>query len=50
MIATNKTNYNQNSPVSTRHAKVIEKTYRNNIESDYTEKLRDLGKEFKDGM
>ena len=47
MIATNKINHNQESSVSTRHAKIFEKTYRNNIESDYTEKLRDLGKEFK---
>lgn len=30
----------------TKHFKVIEKTYQNNSESDYTEKIRDLGNEF----
>ena len=30
----------------TRHAQVIEKTLKNNTDSDYTEKLADLGKEF----
>ncbi|PPS43905.1 hypothetical protein [Chroococcidiopsis sp. TS-821] len=30
----------------TRHAQVIQRTYQNNIESDYTEKLTELGKNF----
>jgi hypothetical protein len=29
-----------------KHLKVIEKTFNNNAESDYTEKIRDLGNEF----
>lgn len=29
-----------------KHIQLIERTYQNNIDSDYTEKLRDLGKEF----
>jgi hypothetical protein len=30
----------------TKHSQIIQKTYHNNTESDYTEKLRDLGNEF----
>ncbi|MBV8882510.1 MAG: hypothetical protein JO235_00710 [Chroococcidiopsidaceae cyanobacterium CP_BM_RX_35] len=30
----------------TKHIKLIEKTYKNNANSDYTEKLKDLGSEF----
>ncbi|MBX9258492.1 hypothetical protein H1Q63_32025 [Desmonostoc muscorum CCALA 125] len=29
-----------------KHVQVIEKTYKNNNDSDYTEKIRDLGKQF----
>ncbi|MEO1377374.1 MAG: hypothetical protein AAFW70_24460, partial [Cyanobacteria bacterium J06635_10] len=53
MITTDKINLENKSSISTakpiRHAQVIQKTYQNNIDSDYTEKLRDLGKEFKYG-
>jgi hypothetical protein len=52
MITTNKTQEqkHQASPHSdtqkTGHAKIIERTFENNTDSDYTEKLRDLGNEF----
>lgn len=38
---------NKSSVAEKKHSRVIEKTYQNNIDSDYTEKLRDLGKQFK---
>ena len=34
------------SPSKARHFKLIEKTFQNNTDSDYTEKIRDLGNEF----
>lgn len=33
-------------PQATKHLKLISKTYQNNTDSDYTEKIRDLGNEF----
>ncbi|MGL5832824.1 MAG: hypothetical protein ACRC1Z_06255 [Waterburya sp.] len=43
-------NINTNLPPSklkqTKHHRVIEKTFNNNTDSDYTEKIRDLGNEF----
>jgi len=37
---------NLSAAKETKHSQIIEKTYENNTNSDYTEKLRDLGNEF----
>lgn len=34
------------APQKKRHIQVIEKTFKNNTDSDFTEKIRDLGKQF----
>ncbi|OKH21108.1 hypothetical protein NIES593_16925 [Hydrococcus rivularis NIES-593] len=52
MVAVNKTldrktqSVNQPEARKTLHFQVIEKTFKNNTDSDYTEKIRDLGNEF----
>lgn len=36
----------QSKAQETKHGKIIERTFKNNKDSDYTEKIRDLGNEF----
>ncbi len=47
MIVTDKINPINKSIKETRHTKLIEKTYQNNIDSDYTERIEELSKNFK---
>lgn len=49
MLAKNKTldpNIEPSSLPQAKHLQLITRTYQNNTDSDYTEKIRDLGKEF----